>query len=169
MSNSNSNYPSNQLKDLSGTEFVGNTVRSLVELSKLGIPKSDTELEERITEYFEHCIKNNSRPGIESLCLSLSTTRQNFWNWCNGCGGKSQEWQHQCVLARQVIVAFLESAGLSGKLNPATSIFLLKNWANYTDSNNLAIEQTDIKQELRAEELPTFIDADLNNSSGDLL
>ncbi len=162
MSNKNSNYPSNQLKDLNGSEFVGSTVRSLVELSKLGIPKNDLELEQRITEYFEHCIQNNSRPGIESLCLSLSTTRQSFWKWCGGEGGKSREWQHQCLLARQVIVAFLESAGLSGKLNPATSIFLLKNWANYSDSNNMTIEQEDNSHSLNVHDLPIF-----NEDSGE--
>lgn len=156
MSNHNSNYPTNQLKDIEGSDFVGITVRSLVELSKLGIPRTDQELDERITEYFEHCIQNNSRPGIESLCLSLSTTRQNFWKWCNGEGGKSQEWQHQCVLARQVIIAFLESAGLSGKLNPATGIFLLKNWAQYSDSSSLSIDHTDNKSLLSANELPLF-------------
>ncbi len=140
-----SNVYSNQLKEIEGSDFVGTTVRSLIELSKLGIPKSDHELEQRITEYFQHCINNNSRPGIESLCLSLSTSRQNFWKWCSGGGGKSDEWQHQCLLAKQVIISFLESAGMSGKLNPATSIFLLKNWANYSDNTIPVVEHADQK------------------------
>ena len=162
-----SNVYSNQLKEMEGSEFVGVTVRSLIELSKLGIPKSDQELEQRITEYFQHCIQNNSRPGIESLCLSLSTTRQNFWKWCGGDGGKSPEWQHQCLLARQVIIAFLESAGMNGKLNPATSIFLLKNWANYSDSSIPVIEQTE-KKYRSVEDLPMFRELnDYESEDGD--
>ncbi len=156
MSNKNSNYPSNQLKELEGSAFVSATVRSLIELSKLGIPQTDVELTNRIDEYFQHCIQNNSRPGIESLCLALSTTRQSFWNWCNGTGHKSKEWQHQCLLARQVIVSFLESASLSGKLNPATSIFLLKNWASYSDNNNIAIGAEERSQGLSLTDIPIF-------------
>jgi len=143
---------------MDGQEFVGTTVRSLVELSKLGIPQTDQELTERIDEFFQHCIQNNSRPGIESLCLSLSTTRQNFWKWCNGEGHKSKEWQHQCLLARQIIVAFLESASLGGKLNPATSIFLLKNWASYSGSNNMTIGEEDNDHPLSIYDLPMFND-----------
>ena len=160
-----SNVYSNQLKKMEGSEFVGITVRSLLELSKLGIPRTDQELTQRIDEYFQHCIQNNSRPGIESLCLSLSTTRQSFWNWCNGSGGKSMEWQHQCLLARQVIISFLESAGLSGKLNPATNIFLLKNWAGYADTNNVEIEEKE-KTYYSAMDLPIFCDDTKDNEVG---
>ena len=168
MSNYNSNYPTNQLKELDGSEYVGRTVRGLLELSKLGIPQTDQELTDRINEYFQHCVEVNWRPGIESLCLSLSTTRQNFWKWCNGQGGRSREWQHQCLLARQVIIAFLESAGLSGKLNPATNIFLLKNWANYQDNSNLTIEQDDSKNGLSVADLPILDGRNEDRTNEDL-
>lgn len=149
MSNKNCNYPGGQLKSLDGQVFVGDTVRSLLEMSKLGMPRTDEELTNRIDEYFQHCITTNHRPGIESLCLALSTTRQSFWNWCNGKSNKSQEWQEQCLQARQVIISFLESASTTGKINPATSIFLLKNWANYSDSSNVIIEDADSKTRTR--------------------
>lgn len=123
-----------KLQELNGSSFVGETVTNLLQLSKLGIPRTDAELTERINLYFQFCVQTNTKPGVESLALSLSTSRQNLNNWCHGLGGKSEEWVNQCLLAKQIIVSFLESASLSGKINPATSIFLLKNWASYRDS-----------------------------------
>ena len=148
------NYPSQEIAAISG-EFVGTTVSCLRDLQKLGIPKTDEELKERIDDYFNFCVDNQFRPGIESLCLSLSTSRQNFWVWCSGGGGKSKEWQQNCLKAKQTIIAFLESCGLSGRLNPATMIFCLKNWAGYTDSSTLEAFIED-PNSTSMSELPTF-------------
>lgn len=135
---SRSNYPTTELETLNGSGFATKTIGSLMQLSKKGIPKTDAELSERITEYFTFCTQRDHRPGIESLCLSLATSRQNFWKWCNGEGGKSDVWRDTCLRARQLIFAFLEAAGTAGKLNPSTLIWLQKNWCGYTD--NVVIE-----------------------------
>ena len=127
------NYPGQQLAEVD-TDFIGSTVNSLMELGGRGIPNSDNDLQQRVDSYFRFCEERQMRPGIESLCLALGTSRQNFWKWCAGAGGKSLEWQHICQSARQVIIAFTETAGLSGKINPASWIFILKNWAGYADS-----------------------------------
>ena len=147
------NYPTQQIADISG-EFVGITVSCLRDLQKLGIPKTDEELRERIDSYFEFCADRQFRPGIESLCLSLGTSRQNFWIWCNGGGNKSALWQQNCLRAKQTIVAFLESCGLNGKINPATLIFALKNWGGYSDNAPLEAFIEDSSTSMC--ELPTF-------------
>ena len=159
MSNRNSNFPTNGLKNLDGDKNTGVTVKSLFEMSKLGIPQSDQELTERIESYFEHCVQTNSRPGIEQLALSLSTSRQNFWLWCKGEGGKSKEWMEQCLRARQTIIAFLESAGLNGKINPVSLIFLLKQWAGYEDGKTVTIEHT-AKIAPTLDDIPLFDDSE---------
>jgi len=150
------NFPSEQLNRLSGQDFVGETVSNLMELHSLGIPKDTEELKDRIDKYFMFCKERNFRPGIESLALALGTNRQNFWKWCNGNGGKQKEWQDVCCQAKQVVLAFLESAGLSGKLNPATLIFSLKNqgW-NYTDNQTVEFLNVEDKTKyIKASELP---------------
>ena len=38
--------------------------------------------------------------------------------------------------AKQVVAAFIEQASLSGKINPATAIFLMKNWMGYKDTES---------------------------------
>ena len=148
------NFPSQQIADVSG-DFVGETVACLQDLAKQGIPQTDAELKERIDTYFTFCAENSFRPGIESLCLSLSTSRQNFWVWCGGGGGKSKEWQQTCRQAKHCIRAFLEACGLNGRINPATLIFALKNWGNYTDSVTLEVAENN-DRELISHEFPIF-------------
>lgn len=131
MSNKNSNFPSNQINNLpNGTSEE--ITDCLMKLSKDRKPKDISELKSRIASYFEFCKTHDFRPGIESLAFSLNVTRTGFWYWCEG--GKGEEWQEVCLQAKQLILAFLETLSLSGKLNPANSIFYLKNWAGYKDT-----------------------------------
>ena len=39
-----------------------------------------------------------------------------------------------CNTAKQFIIGFLEQLSMTGKINPANSIFYLKNWAGYSDT-----------------------------------
>ncbi|MCM1223384.1 MAG: hypothetical protein NC548_53945 [Lachnospiraceae bacterium] len=159
MANKNSNFPSNQLNDIS-PEVCKVTVDNLRELSRRGRPETEAELQQRIDEYFTFCANRGFRPGIESLCVALSCTRQSLWKWCNG-GGKSQEWTDICNTAKQFIVAFLEQLSMTGKLNPANSIFYLKNWAGYSDSVTMEPVSA-VREVLSVDELPIL------NAEGDL-
>lgn len=155
----NMGYPNSQVDDAVQADFVENTVSCLMELSNQGIPKDTDELKKRIAGYFSFCADRGMRPGIESLSLALSTSRQNFWCWCQG-KYKDSEWQEVCQQARQIIISFLECASLQGRLNPATSIFLLKNWANYADTVTLETGETQQKAALAASSLPRLSDAE---------
>ena len=132
MANPRSNYPLAQTESLNGTIFAQETVASLAELSGLGRPQNVQELRVRIENFFAFCEASSIRPGVETLCAALGISRMAFWKWCQG--SKGAEWQEACLAARQHILAFIEQASLSGKLNPATSIFMLKNWAGYADA-----------------------------------
>lgn len=151
MSNKKSNFPSNQLNDLP-PEVCRDTVNNLRELADKGRPETEAELQERIDQYFEFCAEKGFRPGIETLCIALHCTRQSLWQWCRGDGGKSREWADICNSAKQFIVGFLEQLSLTGKLNPANSIFYLKNWANYSDTVTMEPVSTP-KQYISTEEL----------------
>lgn len=132
MSNKQSNYPSNQLNNLPiGT--CSETISCLKELADKGKPSSIEELKQRIDDYFQFCADRDMRIGVESLALSLGVSRVTFWNWCNN-NGCTDEWAEICQKAKQFVLTFLEQMSLSGKLNPATSIFLMKNWAGYKDT-----------------------------------
>lgn len=146
MANKTSNFPPAELSRLEGAEFVGETVKTLQALStKHERPETVEELQERIGHYFGYCAENDKRPGIEQLCLSLGITRQTLLDWCNGLGrGKDRRWQEMCIQAKQLILAFLESVHLEGKINPVSGIFLLKCWGGYieTQKQEFSISQS---------------------------
>lgn len=145
MANKNSNYPANQLNNTpEGTNT--DLIHSIRELAQQGKPHDVEELKTRIDMYFGFCERRDFRCGVESLSLSLGVTRQTFWNWCNGTG-VSEEWQEICLVAKQYILTFIEAVSLSGRLNPATSCFILKNWGNYKDS--ISFDETPSKEATR--------------------
>lgn len=140
----------------------GEIVDSIMQLNKLGKPQSDEELQKRIDQFFEFCRTSQVRPGIETLSLALGVNRSTFFRWCRG-EGASPERQAICETARNACIAFLEQAHMSGKLNPASGIFLLKNWAGYRDTisleENSATERI-AKKTLGVDELPSLASTD---------
>lgn len=124
-----SNYPGSEASRLSGLEFTGEAVWNLMELAGRGKPADIMELQQRIGDYFIFCEQRCFRPGIESLSLALGVSRTAFWQWCK----RDDEWGMRCREAKQAIIVFVEQASLTGHLNPACAIFLLKNIANYRD------------------------------------
>ena len=154
MSNKNSNFPSNQLNSIPA-DVCGKTITSIREFAQSGKPQSIAELQTRIDQFFEFCAESQFRPGIEALSLALGISRVTFWNWCNGINCDEQ-WKEVCCTARQYIAVFLEQISMSGHLNPATSIFLYKNWLNYKDTISFdeAAPTTGKGRMLTAAELP---------------
>ena len=148
------NYPQSGLDDVPPAQ-VREIVSSLLELHNLGKPQSDEETEERINAYFEFCERSSIRPGIESLCLSLHISRTTLFRWNNGqdCSERRKE---LIQTAKSFIAACLEQYFLSGKINPATGIFLAKNWMGYRDTISLeeSVPQSSVRQAMNASELP---------------
>ena len=133
LSNSVSNFPNAQgLSELEKPD-IRCLVSDLRQLHNLGQPKTDAEVEQRITDYFAFCENSALRPGIESLCLALHISRMSLFNWANG-RGCSAERQRIVQTAKAFISAFLEQITMSGKISPPSGIFLLKNWCNYKDA-----------------------------------
>lgn len=132
MSYQRNNFPNNKLNEMD-TNAVQGIVTNIRQLYDKGQPKDDEECERRINDFFEFCERTSTRPGIETLCMSLHITRQTLLNWTRGEGCTPKR-KALAQGAKSFIGAFLEQAALSGKINPATSIFLMKNWLNYKDS-----------------------------------
>ena len=148
------NYPQSGLDDVPPAQ-VRDIVSSLRELHDLGKPVTDAETEEMIYAYFEFCERSSIRPGIESLCLSLHISRTTLFRWNNGqdCSERRKE---LIQTAKSFIAACLEQYFLSGKINPATGIFLAKNWMGYRDTISLeeSVPQSSVRQAMNASELP---------------
>ena len=132
MQNHKNNLPTKKLSEMDSATVQG-LVANVKELYDRGKPETDEEVAQRIDEFFGLCERTSLRPGIETLCMALHISRQTLLNWSRG-DGCSRERKELVNGARAFIHAFLEQASLSGKLNPATSIFLLKNWCGYRDT-----------------------------------
>ena len=146
---SKQNFPQQQINSMAegNPAFVRDTVNNLLELRSKGKPQNVEELKTRIDDYFLFCANNGYRPAIESLALSLGVSRITFWQWRNGSRGV--EWQEICESAAQMIITFLEACMMSGKINPVSSIFLLKNLAGYSDCQTLEVRKTDTMSEVQ--------------------
>ena len=132
MENHRNNLPTKKLSEMESAT-VRDIVTNVKQLYDRGKPETDEEVAQRIDEFFGLCERTSLRPGIETLCMALHISRQTLLNWSrgDGCSRERKELKHG---AMAFIHSFLEQASLSGKLNPATSIFLMKNWMNYKDS-----------------------------------
>ena len=163
------NTPQRALKAIQ-PEAITEMVTSLIELRNLGKPGTDAEVKERCDQYFRFCANSSLRPGIEGLALSLGVDRTTVWKWSQGIGC-SKERAEIVSAARQAVITYIEAAQLSGKLNPVSSIFLLKNWANYTDRVEVAPapQQTDymMSQEEIAKRIPLFNEDPVFNEDPD--
>jgi|GEM_PF-448147 len=132
MANRSSNFPTNQLNTLE-SGISADTINKLTLLRMSTKPETDAEFDERVTQYLNICAENDIRVGIETLCLHMGITRTTLFNWCRG-DGCSQHRAESARMAKQIVISFLEQLNLLGRLNPASAIFYLKNWASYSDS-----------------------------------
>jgi hypothetical protein len=141
------NLPAAQQPDITPEqmcEMVG-SIEKLRELPKCNWNDPD-ELEARVKYFFEFCIERQLRPGVELLALCIGVSRISLWKWQQAGGAKGEIIDR----AKAVIAALLEQWSLQGKLNPTTSIFLLKNHFGYRDEQTLEVTPVN-----KLEALPT--------------
>lgn len=112
----------------------------------------------RIEDYFKLCESDGLRPGVEGLAMAFKVSSRTLHNWKQGIF--RPELKDVITLAFQFIAAYLEHISLHGKLNPATSCFLYKNWLGYKDT--VTTETVDVKprfgEELSDEQIAELIE-----------
>ena len=90
-------YPTAQPPALEPGE-MGEQIAAQLELAEL--PRIDTKsaeaIRERIKQYFDWCIANDTRPHVEQMALALHVSRQSLWNWRRE-GGERGEVIEQAV------------------------------------------------------------------------
>lgn len=123
------------------------------------LPKAitDDQVEERINYFFRWCAEHQARPGIELLALCLGYSRQTLFHWSRGVGC-SERRKMLIQDARQALSAFLEVAGMEGKINPVTLIFWQKANYNYVESTVLEVRRPEDEALLQAQQTPEQIE-----------
>jgi len=99
-------------------------------------------LETAINEYFQDCDNRNVPYTISGLAYTLHTSRRTLLNIQQG-GYYPTEFIQLINLTKAKILCQLEEGMLSGRYNPAGSIFTLKNNFGYVDKIETTIEVKD--------------------------
>ena len=113
---------------------------------------SDPEqVKERIGMYFQHCAENDRKPQIVGMCNWLGISRQALNEWRNGEVRKNTHGdiiQKACAFIEEMWADYM----LNGKINPASGIFLAKNWYGYKDVADVVVTPNDPMRDLDAKE-----------------
>ena len=117
------------------------------------------QVENRITEYFTHCIENDRKPNMIGMANWLGVDRSTVNTWKNG---EYRASTHSTVIKKAVDI--LEELWVdymqNGKVNPASGIFLGKNMFGYKDTQDVVVTpQTPLGDYQSPEELQKRIDA----------
>lgn len=109
------------------------------------------QVQNRIGEYFDYCIKNDRRPQIVGMCNWLGISRDTLNQWENG---NTRGTTHSDMIkkARNLIEEMWADMMMTGKINPASGIFLSKNWFNYKDVADVVVTPNNQLQDLNAED-----------------
>jgi len=109
------------------------------------------QVKERIGMYFQHCADNDRKPQIVGMCNWLGITRETLNTWVRG---EYRRDTHSDIIKKAV--NFIEEMWadymLNGKLNPASGIFLAKNWYGYKDVADVVVTPNNPLQDLSDEQ-----------------
>jgi len=111
----------------------------------------ENQVSDRIEMYFKYCIENDRRPQVVGMCNWLGISRNTLNTWKNG---EYRNSTHSDIVKRayslmeEMWVDFMQC----GKVNPATGIFLAKNWYGYKDVADVVVTPNNPLQDLDTEQ-----------------
>ena len=114
---------------------------------------SDPEqVKQRIGMYFQHCADNDRKPQIVGMCNWLGIDRKTLYNWLNG---ELRTSTHLHIIKKAVNMIEEQWADYmqNGKINPASGIFLGKNWFGYKDVADVVVTPNNPYQATSDDEL----------------
>ena len=126
---------------------------ALVSLDLPPIDISDAnQVENRIREYFTFCVENDRKPNIVGMCNWLGVSRETLNTWKKG---DYRATTHSDLIKKAINV--LEELWVdymqSGKVNPASGIFLGKNMFGYKDVQDVVLTPGDNLADVPPEEI----------------
>lgn len=108
------------------------------------------QVEERLTLYFNYCAENDRKPQVVGMANWLGISRQALNEWKNG---EVRSATHGDIIkkAYNVIEEMWVDFMQSGKINPATGIFLAKNFFQYSDTQQVVLTPNNPMNDLDAD------------------
>lgn len=135
-----------QLEPGDNRKFISHSME-IAKLPPINTNKAE-EVEERVMEYFSICIKNDMKPNMPGMALSLGTERQTLWRWINGVeSNKPQEVRDTLKKAVSLLNIQMEDYMQNGKINPVSGIFLMKNNMGYQDKQEVIVTPNQVTEQ----------------------
>lgn len=101
-------------------------------------------VQERIYQYFQHCIDTDVRPSMEGFSLAFSITRRSMYNWIHGIESAWMPDEIRAMLKKAYGILNVQMADYmqNGKIHPVAGIFLMKNNMDYEDKKEITVAPT---------------------------
>lgn len=96
------------------------------------------QVENRIKQYFQHCADNDRKPQIVGMANWLGVDRTTLNSWKRG-EYRTETHSHIIKKAVDMLEEMWVDYMQSGKINPASGIFLGKNFYGYKDNQDIII------------------------------
>lgn len=119
---------------------VGRYLRhALVGFNLPPIDISDIEqVKDRCEWYFDRCIADDIRPSVAGLSNAIGINRTTFFKWCTGEDRRNTHMAY-CSRVKNLLSELMEDYMQSGKINPVSGIFLMKNNFGYQDKSEVVV------------------------------
>ena len=115
-------------------------------MAGLNLPPIDIsdgkQVSERLDWYFNHCIEDDMKPTVTGMANCLGIDKTTLWSWRTG---ECRAATHSPLIkkAYKLLEELWEGYMLSGKVNPASGIFLGRNHWGYQDKVDIVIKPAD--------------------------
>ena len=125
------------------------------------------QVEQRIGDYFRHCMDNDRKPQIVGMCNWLGVSRDTLNTWMRG---EVRSKTHLDVIkkAHDLIEEMWMDNMQNGKTNPAAGIFLAKNWFGYKDIADVVVTPNNPLQDMDAQQAAKRITDAIPADDGDV-
>lgn len=105
------------------------------------------QVEDRLKLYFQHCADNDRKPQIIGMANWLGVDRSTVNSWKRG---EYRSETHSPIIRKAIDI--IEEMWIdfmqNGKINPATGIFLAKNFFQYADTQQVVVTPNNPLQDL---------------------
>lgn len=119
--------------------------------------RDETQVIQRVEDYFNLCAKNDMKPSVAGLALAFDVDRVSIYNWTHGGDGTKQLSPASLNVlkkAYKILNAQMEDYMANGKINPVAGIFLMKNNMGYKDQQDVVVSANQqLEEQASPEEL----------------
>lgn len=96
------------------------------------------QVQQRITDYFDYCEQNDRKPQLVGMANWLGVSRETLNTWKRG-EYRSETHSYIIKKAVDVLEEIWADYMQNGKINPASGIFLGKNFFGYRDVQDVVV------------------------------